>query len=126
MGVDAVIDKDLAAATLAVKINADEFFILTDISNAYLNFNKPDQVKLNKVSAKEMKKYLEEGHFADGSMGPKIKAGLYFIDNGGNDVLITDANNLKILMLAQLNFKRLIFSAFFLQFVQKVFLCLLQ
>jgi carbamate kinase len=47
------------------------------------------------VSAKEMKKYLEEGHFADGSMGPKIKAGLYFIDNGGNDVLITDANNLK-------------------------------
>lgn len=95
MGVDAVIDKDLAAATLAVKINADEFFILTDISNAYLNFNKPNQVKLNKVSANEMKKYLEEGHFADGSMGPKIKAGLYFIDNGGNDVIITDANNLK-------------------------------
>lgn len=95
LGVDAVIDKDLAAAALAVTIKANEFFILTDISNAYLNFNKPNQVKLGKVTVNEIKKYLEEGHFADGSMGPKIKAGLYFLENTGNNVLITEANSLK-------------------------------
>jgi carbamate kinase len=94
-GVDAVIDKDLASATLAVKVKADEFFILTDVSNVYINFNKPDQMKLTKLTLMEAHNYIEEGHFAAGSMLPKVKACMMFVENGGTDAVITEATQLK-------------------------------
>jgi len=94
IGIDAVIDKDLASALLANKVNADYFYILTDVPNVCINFHKPNEKKLHKVSASEIKKYLEEGHFAEGSMAPKIRAALNFIANGGKQTIITQAKYL--------------------------------
>jgi carbamate kinase len=92
--IEAVIDKDLAAALLARQIGADAFFILTDVPNVYINFNKPDQKKLEVITVGEAKKYYEEGQFAAGSMGPKILAAIDFVENGGNETVITDSNEL--------------------------------
>lgn len=94
-GIDAVIDKDLASATLACKIKADEFIILTDVTNVYINFRKPNEQKLGEVSIAEVEKYLEEGHFTEGSMAPKVRAGVMFVKNGGKEAIITEATQLK-------------------------------
>lgn len=94
IGIDAVVDKDLASSLLATKIKADEFIILTDVSNVYINFNKPDERKLERVPVKEMKKYLEEGHFTEGSMAPKVRACIQFVENGGKEAIITEASQL--------------------------------
>ncbi len=94
-GIDAVIDKDLASATLASKINADAFFILTDIPYVFINFNTPQQHKLGNVTTEEMKKYLSEGQFTEGSMAPKVRAGIQFVENGGKETIITEAELLK-------------------------------
>lgn len=95
MGIDAVIDKDLASAMLAAKIKADEFYILTDVPNVFINFNKPDQQKLEKVSITEMKKHLDDKQFTEGSMAPKVRAGILFVENGGKETIITEATALK-------------------------------
>lgn len=95
MGIDAVIDKDLASAQLASKIKADEFFIITDVSNVFVNFNKPEQRKLEKVSIAEIKKHLADGQFTEGSMAPKVRAGILFVENGGKETIITEAKQLK-------------------------------
>lgn len=94
IGIDAVIDKDLASAHLAGNIKADEFYILTDVPQVYVNFNKPDQKALSVISEEEIEKYLEEGHFSEGSMAPKVKAGLHFIEKGGKSCTITMADEL--------------------------------
>lgn len=94
-GVDAVIDKDLASATLACKIKANDFVILTDVSNVFINFNKPDQKKLEKVTIAEIEKHLADGQFTEGSMAPKVRACVMFVKNGGKEAIITDANELK-------------------------------
>lgn len=94
-GIDAVIDKDLASATLAVKINADDFFILTDVPNVFINFNTPEQKKLETVGIAEIEKYLQEGHFTEGSMAPKVRACIMFVKNGGKEAIITEATQLK-------------------------------
>jgi len=91
-GIDAVIDKDLASALLASQINADEFYILTDIAKVCINFNKPDETKLDRISISQAKKFLSEGHFAEGSMAPKIRAAVNFVENGGNETIITQAS----------------------------------
>ncbi len=93
-GIDAVIDKDLASSLLAAKIKADEFFILTDIPNVYINFHKPGEKKLEKITVKEIKKYLADGHFAEGSMAPKVRACIQFIENSGNEAIITKASQI--------------------------------
>ncbi len=93
-GVEAVIDKDLASSLLASKIGADTFIILTDVPKVYINFNKPNQKALDKITVSEANKYLDEGHFAAGSMAPKIRAAIQFVKNGGAEALITEANNL--------------------------------
>ena len=72
-GIEAVIDKDLASSLLANEIGADAFFILTDVKNAYINFNKPGQKALETITLEEAKQYLEQGEFSKGSMGPKLK-----------------------------------------------------
>ena len=87
-GVAAVIDKDYASSKLADLINADYLVILTAVDNVCINFNKPDQKKLGKVTTTELNKYLEEGHFAKGSMYPKVQACLNFVKNGDNKTAI--------------------------------------
>lgn len=93
-GVEAVIDKDLASALLAAEIGAEAFFILTDVPNVYLNFHKPNQTKLEKVTVTKAEEYYERGEFADGSMGPKILAAIQFVKNGGKETIITESTQL--------------------------------
>ena len=80
---EAVIDKDLASALLASQIGADEFYILTDVPYIYINYKKPNQEIKEFLNYNDTLKYLNEGHFAKGSMEPKIKACLNFIRQGG-------------------------------------------
>lgn len=93
-GIEAVIDKDLASALLASQIGADAFFILTDVPKVYLNFHKPNQKALNKVTVAKAQKYYEKGEFAAGSMGPKILAAIEFVKNGGMETIITESTQL--------------------------------
>lgn len=94
-GVEAVIDKDFGSAILASMINADLFLISTAVEKVALNFNKPDQRWLDQITVAEAKQYLAEGHFAKGSMLPKIQAILKFMEKGGKKALITDPEHIK-------------------------------
>jgi len=93
-GIDAVIDKDLASSLLATQINADEFYILTDVDKVYVNFKKPDQKALDVLTLDEAKKYRDDGHFAAGSMGPKVNAGILFVEKTGHQAIITETSKL--------------------------------
>ena len=94
-GVAAVIDKDFASSLLAQKIKADLFVISTAVEKVALNFGKPDQKWLDKMTLSEAKAYLAEGvHFAKGSMAPKIQAIIWFLENGGKQALITNPENI--------------------------------
>ena len=93
-GIDAVIDKDLASALLATEIGADEFFILTDVPKVCLNFHKPGEIRLDRLTVSDAKKYLDERQFAEGSMAPKIRACIQFVENGGKEAIITEASQL--------------------------------
>jgi carbamate kinase len=88
-GVDAVIDKDLATSLLAKDIGAGLFINLTQIDKVYINFGKPNAQGLDKMSVSDAKKYLSQGEFAPGSMGPKIEAAIEFLEAGGKEVIIT-------------------------------------
>ncbi len=88
-GVEAVIDKDLAGERLAQEVNADILLILTDVPNAYINYKKENEKALGEVTVSELEKYQEEGHFKAGSMGPKVKAAIRFVKNGGKMAIIT-------------------------------------
>jgi carbamate kinase len=88
-GVEAVIDKDLAGERLAEVVGADVFLILTDVEKAKLNFGKPGEREIDKMSLSEAKRYLEEGHFLPGSMGPKVRACIRFLEWGGERAIIT-------------------------------------
>ena len=88
-GVEAVIDKDLAGERLAEVVKADIFLVITDIERAKLNFGKPNESPIDKLTTKEASKYLAEGHFLAGSMGPKVKACIRFIEWGGQEAIIT-------------------------------------
>ncbi|MFZ5948708.1 MAG: carbamate kinase [Stygiobacter sp.] len=92
--IEAVIDKDLASSLLAIEINADLFCIITDVPKAYINFNKPNQKALDKVSVADARKYYENGEFGSGSMGPKILAAIYFVEKTGREALITTQEEL--------------------------------
>jgi len=94
IGVEGVIDKDRASAVLANDIDEDFFIMLTNVEYAYLNFNEEDQEAIESMNVEEAKKYLEEGQFPPGSMGPKIEASIEFLENGGEKVLITNPENL--------------------------------
>lgn len=93
-GVEAVIDKDLASALTAVEIGAQEFYILTDVPKIFINFRKPDEKALDVITVAEAEQYLAEGHFAEGSMAPKVRAALYFVKHGGKECIITEAGQL--------------------------------
>ena len=87
-GVAAVIDKDYASAKLAELIDADYLVILTAVDNVYINYRKENEKKLTEVSRNELKQYLEDGHFAKGSMYPKVQASLNFVESGPNKVAV--------------------------------------
>jgi len=88
-GCAAVIDKDFASALLASNIKADLLLISTAVEKVCINFGKPDQKQLDRITVSEAKKYMDEGHFAKGSMLPKIQAVIKFFENGGMEALIT-------------------------------------
>ncbi|HBL77613.1 MAG: carbamate kinase [Bacteroidetes bacterium GWF2_42_66] len=92
---DAVIDKDLASALLAAQIKANEFYILTDVPFIYKNFGLPTQEKLEFLDYNDTVKYLQTGTFGEGSMAPKIRACLYFVEQGGEKSVITEAKKLE-------------------------------
>jgi len=88
-GLEGVIDKDHATSLLARNINADLMIITTGIEKVAINFNTPEQKELDRITVAEAEKYLAEGHFPAGSMGPKIRASIDFTAATGNDVIIT-------------------------------------
>jgi len=92
---EAVIDKDLASSLLAGRIEADEFYILTDVPFIYKNYKKPDQEILEFLDYADTKKYLCDGEFSEGSMAPKIRACLQFLEHGGKKAVITEAFKLE-------------------------------
>jgi carbamate kinase len=94
-GTYAVIDKDRATALLAASIDADLMVISTAVEKVALNYNQPDQRDLDRMSVTEARRYMEEGHFAPGSMLPKIEAVLSFVDRKERTALITDPPNIK-------------------------------
>ncbi|MDO9254203.1 MAG: carbamate kinase [Bacteroidales bacterium] len=95
-GIDAVIDKDLASALLGGNINADKLFILTDIPKVCINYNTPQEKAIDRMSVRQAKQYLAEGHFAEGSMAPKIRAAIHFVKHTSRDAIITSAGLLGV------------------------------
>lgn len=89
-GLEAVIDKDLAAERLAEAVEAELLLILTDVEKVYLHYGTPKQKTLDKISLKELKNYYETSHFPPGSMGPKILAAIRFLESGGKKVIVAD------------------------------------
>jgi len=94
-GVEAVIDKDYAASLVAREVKADLFIILTNVDRVYLNYGTPDEEPIGVMTVKQAEEYISQGQFPPGSMGPKIKAAVEYIEGGGKEVLITSANHLK-------------------------------
>ncbi|MDL2316813.1 carbamate kinase [Desulfovibrio sp. OttesenSCG-928-A18] len=94
-GVDAVIDKDLASRLLANALGASTLIISTGVEKVCINFGRADQKALADITAAELRAYYEQGQFPAGSMGPKVKAALDFLDNGGEKVIITSPEHLK-------------------------------
>lgn len=98
-GVEAVIDKDFASQTLAELVDADLFIVLTGVDYVYVNYNKPDQAKLEKVNVAQMEEYIEQGQFAPGSMLPKVQAAIAFVNHKpGSKAVITSLENLAALI----------------------------
>ena len=93
-GAAAVIDKDLATSLLARDLKADLLIISTAIEKVCLNYRKPDQKDIDRMTLAEAKRYLAEGHFAPGSMKPKVEAIVEFLESGGKQALITDPSHL--------------------------------
>lgn len=94
-GVNAVIDKDLASAKLAEEVGADIFLIATDVEGVFLNFGEPNQKLLRSITLKEASRYMKEGYFPPGSMGPKIDAAMQYIKGGGKRAIITSIENIE-------------------------------
>jgi carbamate kinase len=94
-GLDGVIDKDMTAALLGRIIKAQELFIITDVDNIYLNFKTDSQEIIRDTTAKDMEGWLKDGQFWRGTMEPKIKAALYFLQHHGQEVIITSIENIE-------------------------------
>jgi len=94
-GVEAVIDKDYAASLIAREAKVDLFIILTNVERVYLNYGTQEEKAIDVMSTDQAQTYLSQGQFPPGSMGPKIKAAIEYIQNGGKEVLITSSNYLK-------------------------------
>jgi carbamate kinase len=95
VGIEAVIDKDYAASTLARDLKADLFVITTQVDKVALNFGKPDQQLLDTLTLAQAREYHAQGHFLAGSMGPKIQAIIWYLEGGGKEALITSPENIE-------------------------------
>jgi len=93
-GIEAVIDKDRASALLASELGVDVFVISTDADAVYLDYKKPTERPLRRVSAEELEAYYRAGQFPPGNMGPKVESALRFLRNGGKEVVITSYEHL--------------------------------
>lgn len=93
VGVEAVIDKDLAAEKLASEIEADALLALTDVEAVYLNYGEDDEQKLEEVTLDEMEQHYRDGQFPPGSMGPKVLAAIRFLKNGGSAAIVASIDN---------------------------------
>ena len=89
-GVEAVVDKDYASSLLARELGVELFLIGTGVEQVFINFGKPDQEPLSRITVEEAESHLEDGQFPDGSMGPKIRAAIDYLKHGGGEVIITD------------------------------------
>ena len=94
VGVEAVIDKDLGGQRLATLIGANIFVILTDIDGAYINYGTPQQEMIHEITSGKLRNYLNEGHFKEGSMAPKIEAAIRFVESGGERAIIAKLESL--------------------------------
>ncbi len=94
-GIDAVIDKDFATSLLAEQIQADALIMTTGVPKVCINYGKPNQKALETITLSETRKYIEEKHFPEGSMLPKIEASLMFLDKSGTEVIITNPESMK-------------------------------
>ena len=94
-GANAVIDKDLVSALMAKELDADRLIILTNVEQAQLHYGTPQATKVGSISLEEARQYVEEGHFAKGSMLPKIQAAMNFVEATGHKAVITSLTNLK-------------------------------
>lgn len=94
VGVEAVIDKDLGAQKLATLIGAHILIILTDVENAYLNYGTPDQERIDEITSGKLRNHLNEGHFKEGSMAPKVEAAIRFVESGGERTIISKLGKL--------------------------------
>ncbi len=95
MGVEAVIDKDRVSAVLASRLGVDCFMISTDADRVYVDYRKPTQRPLARVTAAEMAEYYAAGQFPPGNMGPKVESALRFLERGGREVIITSYDHLR-------------------------------
>jgi carbamate kinase len=93
-GMEAVIDKDLASAQLAIDLKADKLIILTNVECCYINFKKSNQIELRDMNLDEAQTYFDQGHFSAGSMGPKVLSALEFVGSTGNKAIITSIEKL--------------------------------
>ena len=91
----AVIDKDAASCLLACGLGASVLIFSTDVDKVALNFGAANQIDIDRMTAAECRQYLDEGHFAVGSMRPKIEGALAFLENGGNEVIVTQPHHLE-------------------------------
>lgn len=94
-GVAAVIDKDYATSLLATNLNADLFVVSTAVEKVFINYKKPDQKGIDRMTVSEAKAYMDQGQFAKGSMLPKVNAAITFLEHGGNEALITNPESLE-------------------------------
>ena len=94
-GANAVIDKDLVSALMAKELDADRLIILTNVEQAQLHYGTPQATNVGSISLEEARQYVEEGHFAKGSMLPKIQAAMNFVEATGHKAVITSLTNLK-------------------------------
>ena len=101
LGSEAVIDKDYASSLLANSIKADLLLISTAVEKVALNYGKPNQAWLDKMTLADAKKYFAEGHFHKGSMGPKVQASIWFLERGGKEALITNPENIEHALLGR-------------------------
>ena len=95
-GIDGVVDKDKTAALLGRIIRANEYFIITDVDNIFINYNTEKQKQIKSAKVSEITKWLKEGQFGVGSMEPKIKSALYFLKHHGTRVVITSIDKLEL------------------------------
>jgi carbamate kinase len=93
VGIEAVVDKDMAGMKLAQVVDGDIYLVLTDVDHVFINYGKENEKPVRQMTTEEAKQYLADGQFPEGSMAPKVRACIAFVENGGERAIITSINN---------------------------------